>query len=332
MAHSIEQALASTRIHRTVVSTDSEAYAEIARKYGAEVPFLRPPELSGDLSTDLEVFQHGLAWLEEKEGYLPDVCVHLRPTSPLRKVADIDMAVQIILEHPEIDSVRSVSAAPHTPYKMWRRDEEGFLAPVSESDIGEPYNLPRQALLPVFLQNGVLDVIRTEVVRKRHSMTGRRIYGWVMEECPDIDTEQDFREAAERLNEGVHGSEGLSFQGDWVSRTLCFDIDGVLATVVPGNRYDRATPLRENIRLVNALFDAGHRIILFTARGSVTGKDWKEITHRQMTEWGVRFHDLRFGKPGADYYVDDKMIGLGEIRRWYLSRGQKDPVGGGCPS
>ena len=92
-----------------VVSTDSPAYAEIAIQYGAEVPFLRPVELAGDLSTDLDVFVHLLTELAARENYYPEVCVHLRPTYPLRKRQDIDGAVRILLDRPEIDSVRSVA-------------------------------------------------------------------------------------------------------------------------------------------------------------------------------------------------------------------------------
>src|SRR4030042_3642677 len=90
LAPSIEHALASKLINRTIVSTDSPAYAEIAREYGAQVPFLRPTDISQDTSTDLEVFIHALNWLREQEGYVPDICVHLRPTYPIRNVDDID--------------------------------------------------------------------------------------------------------------------------------------------------------------------------------------------------------------------------------------------------
>ncbi len=99
-----------------------------------------------------------------------------------------------------------------------------------------------------------------------------------------------------------------------VPRTFVIDVDGVLATLSPGNDYALAAPLRRNIEAVNRLHDAGHRIVLFTARGTVTGLDWRAVTEGQFREWGLRYHELVFGKPAADYYVDDRMIPVDALR------------------
>ena len=202
MAHSIEQARASRLIQRTIVSTDSPRYAEIARDYGAEAPFLRPARLAGDHSTDLEVFRHALDWLEEHQGYRPQVLVHLRPTYPLRRVEEIDRAIALLLEHPEADSVRSVAPARHTPFKMWFRDSQGMLTPVLPQPIPEAWNQPRQLLPPVYFQNACIDVVCARVIKEQGSMTGRRILGLVMDHCLDIDHEADFQEVRARLESG----------------------------------------------------------------------------------------------------------------------------------
>ena len=102
MAWSIEHALASKLVGRAIVSTDSKEYAAIARKYGAETPFLRPVEIAGDEATDLQAFTHTLNWLKDNEGYTPDICVHLRPTYPVRRPGIIDECVRILLEDPEM--------------------------------------------------------------------------------------------------------------------------------------------------------------------------------------------------------------------------------------
>lgn len=188
LAYSIDHALKSKRITRTIVSTDSHKYAEIARQHGAETPFLRPAEISQDFSTDLEVFEHALRWLQENENYTPAICVHLRPTHPVRDPAQIDEMIQILIDNDHIDSVRSVVLSPETPYKMWFRRDDGLLYPVIQTDIHEAYNMPRQALPQTFLQNASVDVVRSEVVTGKHSMTGERIFGYVMESCFDIDT------------------------------------------------------------------------------------------------------------------------------------------------
>ena len=97
IAYSIGQSLQCRHIKRTIVSTDDPEIAEIAREYGAEVPFIRPKELAKDDTPDLPVFLHALDWLEKQESYLPDLIVHLRPTSPLREVKHIEEAIEKLL-------------------------------------------------------------------------------------------------------------------------------------------------------------------------------------------------------------------------------------------
>lgn len=307
LAHSIEQARACPLIQRTLVSTDSVEYAEIARQYGAEVPFLRPSEISGDVATDLEVFEHALAWLGANEGYMPDICVHLRPTYPLRDVQDITNMIELLAENPTLDSVRSIAPAPDPPYKMWFRAADGILTPVIQLQDVESYNMPRQLLPQIFLQNACIDAVRTQVIREQHSMTGKTIYGYVMAENHDIDTEMQFNTAE------ASASTPFTLKFARAPGAFCFDIDGVIATLTDDNAYDQAAPQPATIQALNFLYERGYHIILFTARGSATQKDWTQITERQMQAWGVKYHELRFGKPPADYFVDDKMLGLDEL-------------------
>lgn len=91
----------------------------------------------------------------------------------------------------------------------------------------------------------------------------------------------------------------------------CFDIDGTLCTQTPDSKripYNEAQPFKDRIEYVNRLYDDGNIIILFTARGSSSGVDWREFTKEQMVGWGVKYHKLIFGKPDADLFVDDKAI------------------------
>ena len=87
----------------------------------------------------------------------------------------------------------------------------------------------------------------------------------------------------------------------------CFDIDGTLCTNTDGD-YEKAQPFYDVIEQVNRIYDEGHRIILYTARGSTTGIDWRQLTLDQLREWGVRYHELYMGKPTADIYIDDKAL------------------------
>lgn len=90
-------------------------------------------------------------------------------------------------------------------------------------------------------------------------------------------------------------------------RTYCFDIDGTLCEQQQED-YSLAKPYMNRIDRVNLLYDDGHRIVLFSARGSQSGINWFEVTRTQLEQWGVRYHELILGKPHADFYIDDKAI------------------------
>ena len=311
MAYSIEHAKASRYIDRVIVSTDSSQYANTAKKYGAEAPFLRPPEISQDDSLDIELFQHALDWLKCNENYLPDICVHLRPTHPVRNIIDIDNMIELLINDPMADSIRSVIKNKTViPYKMWFFDGDSKrLTPIiSDSSLPEAYNTPRQYLPSTYFQNASVDIVRTHTLLHKGSMNGDVILGYVMDEEFDIDYDADFKRVEKHLVENEFKA-GVS-----TGKRYCFDIDGVLASLTPGNNYSEASPIKENIELVNSLHDNGNTIILFTARGSATGIDWKNITENQMQTWGVKYHELMFGKPAADYYVDDRAVNIYDLK------------------
>ncbi len=304
LAYSIEHALQSRHINRVIVSTDSEAYADIAREFGAEVPFLRPDEISGDFSLDLEVFEHALSYLKDTEGYEADIVVQLRPTYPIRNVEDIDQMVELMMKDESLDSIRCIAPAKEVAYKMWRENEDGTITPLLQ-DIKEAYNMPRQQLPKIYYQNACIDVIKASVITEKHSMSGDKIYGYKMDHNFDIDTEEEFLRAEEYLKLTSGGKQ------------FVFDIDGVVAAFNPDLTYDTSGPNERMIQIINQLYDAGNRIVLFTARGYKTGIDWSEVTKEQMDRWGVKYHELKFGKPNADYYIDDKMLDMNTLYRFF---------------
>jgi hypothetical protein len=86
------------------------------------------------------------------------------------------------------------------------------------------------------------------------------------------------------------------------------DIDETICIKSPDLRYENAQPIIERIEKLNRLYDEGNTIIYWTARGTITGIDWREVTERQFAEWGVKYQELRFGKPAYDLFIDDKNI------------------------
>jgi len=193
LAYSIEHSLNSSLVQRTIVSTEDEEIAAEAVRCGAEVPFMRPMELAGDLVLDLPVFEHVLKELEERENYIPDIVVHLRPTAPYRESKWLDEAIQLLIDKGEADSVRSVSEPEKHPYRMFYLDKEGFLDPIMKHEHEQPYLLRRQDLPSVYFYNCVIDVTRYNTIMNKKSMTGDKIFPYMMkaEDVIDIDTPQD---------------------------------------------------------------------------------------------------------------------------------------------
>ena len=194
IAHSITAAFFCRYAARVIVSTDCYETAETAKRYGAEVPFLRPPELSTDTSRDIEFCQHVLENIEgtDRYGYI----VILRPTSPIRPHGFVNKGVLKLAETLDADSLRAVTDAPATPYKMWHQRGDTLSPLLSDPEIPEAYNAPRQALPQVYWQTGHLDVIRRETIEKG-SITGGYVLPLYIEPkyCVDIDTPEDFEKA-----------------------------------------------------------------------------------------------------------------------------------------
>jgi N-acylneuraminate cytidylyltransferase len=188
IAYSIGHALACPSVTRTVVSTDDMEIADVAQKYGAEVPFLRPSEYATDFATDLDVFRHAIEWLAEDEGYVPELVVHLRPTGPVRDIRLIERAISLMLKHPEADALRSIGLAEQTPYKMWRI-ENSYLRPLLElADHPEAHSMPRQKLPAAYWQNGYVDIVRPRTELEHDSMVGKVVLPIVIEgKIPELD-------------------------------------------------------------------------------------------------------------------------------------------------
>jgi YrbI family 3-deoxy-D-manno-octulosonate 8-phosphate phosphatase len=231
VAWSIASARAAQSVTRVIASTDDEEIAAVCRRFGADVPFMRPSSIAAADTPDLPVFQHALAWLAEHERYRPDIVVQLRPTSPLRPRGLIDHAVSVLRADDQADCVRGVTPAGQNPYKMWRSDATGYLSPLMQGEFAEPYNMPRQQLPSVFWQTGHIDAIWSRTILERSSLTGNRVRPVTIESkyCVDIDTQRDLQLASWVLSHGgvdVDRPRGR----EWPQRLglLVLDFDGVV--------------------------------------------------------------------------------------------------------
>ena len=172
LAYTIAPALESGVFESVIVSTDSEEVAAMARHYGAEVPFLRPPVLAGDTSPDIEWVAYTLAELG-RQGRSWDCFSLLRPTSPFRTADTIRRALTLFLKQNGVDSLRAVEPCAQHPGKMWivRGARMVPLLPFGNGD--QPWHsTPYQALPPVYVQNASLEIAWATVVAERRSIAG----------------------------------------------------------------------------------------------------------------------------------------------------------------
>ena len=98
------------------------------------------------------------------------------------------------------------------------------------------------------------------------------------------------------------------------------DIDETICESPPSRDYSLAAPIENHIERINQLYDEGNTIIYWTARGTGTGIDWREVTEKQFTDWGVKYHKLNFGKPIYDLFIDDKNI---NTKNFFDQKGEK---------
>jgi CMP-N-acetylneuraminic acid synthetase len=190
ITHTIEVSLRS-KLTTTIVSTDDENIACIAKGEGIEVPFIRPPEISGDSAKSIDVALHALSVMEKNVKCQYDAIMLLQPTAPFKSVEDIDRCIEILEECPQADSVISVvDVLSHHPARM-KYLEDGKLIDPPFCEAYENQN--RQELRPMFIRNGAIYLTRRNTLLQ-HSYKGQICMAHIMPEIRsiNIDTTRDF--------------------------------------------------------------------------------------------------------------------------------------------
>lgn len=192
LAWSIQACRRARLIDRVVVSTDSPEYAELAVRLGAEAPFLRPADISGDRATDLTFVLHALDWFAAHGGE-PDYIVHIRPTTPMRDPALIDAAIRRFQEADGATALRSVHEMSESAYKTFEIAPTGQLKKVGAGDTAlDAANDARQQFPRTYQANGYVDVLSTRFVRASGLLHGDRVMPFVTPPVVEVDTEDDF--------------------------------------------------------------------------------------------------------------------------------------------
>jgi len=203
IAYAIETARQSEVFDRIVVSTDSERIAQVARWYGADVPFLRPEAYSTSTSPDIEWIAWTLPQLEERH----DLFAIVRATNPFRGPDVIRRGLEQLLATPEADSIRAVERVKQHPGKMWVVDElDRLMRPLlDQSHLDVAWHAGQyQALPPIYVQNSALEIAWTRVVSQTGTREGRVVSPFLTQgqEGFNIDDEEDWDRARSLLDEG----------------------------------------------------------------------------------------------------------------------------------
>ncbi len=208
---SIRASLRTPQVTRTIVSTDSKEYAEIAIKNGAEAPFIRPKEISQDTSTDLEMILHSLEFFKS-EGKIPDLILHLRPTSPSRNPKKISEAIEAAASNKnKITALRSIQEMSETAYKSFEIGENGkLISAFTHSDDLENSNLNRQAFPKTYLANGYIDILFPEFILGSKKIHGNCVMPFLTENIIEVDSEFDLQQL-ESMEESTHTYFNLLF-------------------------------------------------------------------------------------------------------------------------
>jgi CMP-N-acetylneuraminic acid synthetase len=204
VAYSIEEAKKSKYIDRIVTITDDKEIANIAKKYGAEVPFMEPEEFAKE-EADIVYLRYAIEKLEEDKNYKPELIVFLRPTCPLRRVEHINAGIEKIVET-GADCIKSVCRVPCHPHKMWEIKGDK-LAPFQKTKlwVEKGTDVPRQTLSEVYFSNSGVDIFRRKNLYKFNYLFGDgldiRTIVMADKESIDIDEPIDFLIAETILKE-----------------------------------------------------------------------------------------------------------------------------------
>jgi CMP-N,N'-diacetyllegionaminic acid synthase len=192
IAYSIAAAQQSKIFSKVIVSTDSELYADIARHYGAEVPFSRPAKIAGDTSPDIEWVGYTLNQLRNN-GQDYDCFSILRPTSPFRLAETICRAWQEFLSQEGVDSLRAVEKCQQHPGKMWIIRGKRMVPLLPMGPVEQPWHSSQYPSLPVvYVQNASLEIARTHVVFEEKTIAGNVVMPFVTKNFEGFDVNSNY--------------------------------------------------------------------------------------------------------------------------------------------
>ncbi len=186
LAWSIESCFETKFISKVFVSTDSSKYANIAKQYGPVEIILRPKQISSDKSTDYEMIKHAIENITYDYNYI----AHIRPTTPLRKISDLNKAIKIFVNS-KFTSLRSVHEMSETSYKTLEL-KKGVLKSLTNLNFTmDELNGPRQSFKKTYTPNGVIDIYKKSLIIKNKQLFGNKVRAHETAYAHEIDNKDD---------------------------------------------------------------------------------------------------------------------------------------------
>ena len=194
LAWSIAACRKTKIIDYILVSTNSKKYLQIAKKYKAEAPFLRPEKISGSFSTDYQIINHALTDLNKLK-IKPEIILHIRPTTPLRNPKIMKKAINLFIKNKnKISALRSVNEMSETAYKAFKISKKKILKPLLKNiNYLEKLNLPRQNFKKTYVANGIIDIYSVDFIKKNKMLLGSKVIPFITEPTTEVDNINDFK-------------------------------------------------------------------------------------------------------------------------------------------
>ena len=202
IAWSISACKLSKKINEIIVSTDSKKIGDIARKYGANVPFYRPAKYARDNSTDYEAFRHFIDWWDLNNSTKIEMIVQIRPTTPFRDPSVIDRAIETF-KRKDCTGLRSVFEMSETSWKTFEINKKKYLTPLTKYLLKNKKihgsNLPRQSLPKTYFGQGYVDIVKPEILKGGETY-GKKIFAFITPDIGELDTKKDLEKIRNNKN------------------------------------------------------------------------------------------------------------------------------------
>ena len=188
--YTIETCLASKKINRIFFLTDSQKYVDLVNKYPIEIPYIRSKKVSKDNSTDYSTIKDFLHRIKKLDYKLPNLLIHMRPTSPIREAEVVDKAIKEFIKKKQYTSLRSIHEMEESAYKTVEINKNKLVSSFSKIEDLDKINKARQNYNKTFYPNGYVDILRVNYIFKNNRLYGNKVMPFITADPIEIDSKR----------------------------------------------------------------------------------------------------------------------------------------------